>query len=157
MKLDKRKLSGREKDQAAIELLEKLREQLYSSNLTVVRQSAFHLSWMQEDGLDILKEALYSVASKRTKNAATYGLRKMRGRMTKPALAVLEEGAESSDAAIAQICKNALDVLHNKRSKSKRAAPRRRRPHRFEIRELPARGPRRTVKPRRYVRHSARH
>jgi hypothetical protein len=51
MKLEKRQPSGREKDEASIELLAKLRDQLYVSNISTVRQSAFHLSWMQEDGL----------------------------------------------------------------------------------------------------------
>lgn len=157
MKLGKRKLSGREKDDAAIELLEKLREQLYGSSMTVVRQTAFHLSWLQEDGLDILKEALYADVPKRTKGAASYGLRKMRGRMIKLALAVLKEGSESSDPATAEICSNALDVYHHRRTRPKRSfSPRKRRP-RIEIRELPARGskrPNRSGSPRRFVRHT---
>jgi hypothetical protein len=158
MKLGKRKLSGREKDDAAIELLEKLREQLYGSNMTVVRQTAFHLSWLQEDGLDILKEALYADTSKRTKSAASYGLRKMRGRMTKPALEVLKEGSESSNPATAEICRNALNVYH-RRSKPKRSYASKRKRTRIEIRELPARGskrPNRSGSPRRFVRHTGR-
>ena len=75
MRLEKRKPSGREKDEASLQLLEKLREQLYGSNLTIIRQSAFNLSWMQEDGFDILKEALFGTARRATKGAAAYGLR----------------------------------------------------------------------------------
>lgn len=142
MKLGKRKLSGREKDEAAIALLETLREQLHSSNTTVARQTAFNLSWLQEDGFDILKEALFFSKSKRTKNAATYGLRKMRGRMSKPGLALIEEGAQGEDPVTAEICKSALDVYHN-RHKPKRYVPQKKRPaSRFEIRDLPARGAR---------------
>ena len=147
MKLGKRKLSGREKDEAAIELLVTLREQLHSTNTTVARQTAFNLSWLQEDGFDILKEALFLTKSKRTKNAATYGLRKMRGRMSKPGLALIEEGAQGDDPVTAEICKSALDVYHN-RHKPKRPVPHKKRTSRFEIRDLPSRGSR----PRAYAR-----
>ena len=103
MKLAKRQLTGREKDEAAVQLLEELREQLHMGNLTVVRQTAFHLSWLQEDGFEILKEGLFSKESPRkTKNAASYGLRKMRGRMAKPALEMLKQGAEDTDRAISK-------------------------------------------------------
>ncbi len=139
MKLAKRKLSGREKDEAAIELLATLREQLHSSNTTVARQTAFNLSWLQEDGFDILKEALFLSKSKRTKNAATYGLRKMRGRMAKPGLTLIEEGAKGDDPVTAEICTSALEVYHN-RHKPKRYVPAKKRASRFEIREVPARG-----------------
>jgi hypothetical protein len=147
MKLEKRTLTGREKDEAAIQLLEKLREQLYSPNLNVVRQTAYHLSWLQEDGLEILKEALFSNATRRTKNAATYGLRKMRGRMTKPALLLIKAGTESTNSATTQACRNAIDILFNRRPKSPRRHPsQNRRPgSRFEIRDIPARGQRGNV------------
>jgi len=144
MRLGKRTPSGREKDEAAITLLAKLREQLYSTNISTVRQSAFNLSWMQEDGLDILKEALFGHAPRRTKGAAAYGLRKMRGRMRKPAEDVLIEGLKHPDRKTAEICGNALIVL--KRGKSPKRQPRRAkgRPGQFEIREVPrGRGPRR--------------
>ena len=139
MKLGRRKLSGREKDDAAIELLATLREQLHSTNTTVARQTGFNLSWLQEDGFDILKEALFLSKSKRTKNAATYGLRKMRGRMSKPGLALIEQGAEGDDPVTAEICKSALDVYH-KRHKPRRPMPQKKRTGRFEIRDLPPRG-----------------
>jgi hypothetical protein len=136
MKLGKRQPSGREKDEASIELLEKLREQLYSPNISTVRQSAFRLSWMQEDGLDILREALLGNSPRRAKSAAAYGLRKMRGRMSKKAEETLREGAAHSDPGTAEISRNALVVL----KKSKRAAKRPAGPGtrgKLEIREVP--------------------
>lgn len=144
MDLGKRKPSGREKDQASIKLLEKLRGQLYSSNSSAARQSASHLSWMQEDGLDILKEALFGGSARRTKSAAAYGLRKMRGRMKKKALEVLSEGLKHSDSGTAVVCKNALSVLQ----KGPHAKPRstgKGRPAKFQIREVPANRRRRKV------------
>ena len=59
MESEKRILTGREKDEAAIKLLEKLKEQLRSSDASNRRRAAFNLSWMQEDGLEILKCVLY--------------------------------------------------------------------------------------------------
>ena len=58
MESEKQTLTGREKDEAAIKLLKKLKEQLSSSDASNRRKAAFNLSWMQEDGLEILKEAL---------------------------------------------------------------------------------------------------
>jgi len=135
MKLEKRQPSGRERDEASIELLAKLREQLYSSNISTVRQSAFHLSWMQEDGLDILREALLGNTPRRAKSAAAYGLRKMRGRMRKRAEETLVEGTARADPATAQISRNALTVLKKGKGTGKR--PARPRPRgKFEIREV---------------------
>ncbi|MGD8499702.1 MAG: hypothetical protein PVJ86_03600 [Phycisphaerales bacterium] len=107
----RRKLSGREKDEAAIRLLEKLREQLDSAHASNRRRAAFNLSWMQEDGLEILKGALFGSAPITTKNAATYGLRKMRGRMKKMALEVLRQGLEHSDGSTREVCRGALQLL----------------------------------------------
>ncbi len=155
MKLEKRKPSGREKNEEAIQLLENLRQQLYSPNLTIVRQSAFHLSWLQEDGLDILKEALLSSTSKKTKNAATYGLRKMRGRMAKMAIDVLKEGTKHPNHITVSICENALSVL-NQKGKKRRPFVNKKRHHspRFEIRDIPPKSPRKFSKSRRPIRHS---
>jgi len=142
MRLEKRTPSGREKDDASIKFLAKLREQLYCSNISTIRQSAFNLSWMQEDGLDILREALFGDSPRRTKGAAAYGLRKMRGRMRKLAEEVLIEGLKHHDAKTAEICGNALIVL--KRGKGAAKWPRRpkrksARAPKFEIREIPGR------------------
>ncbi|MGE5294233.1 MAG: hypothetical protein ACM3VT_05340 [Solirubrobacterales bacterium] len=138
MKLEKRQPSGREKDQASIELLDRLREQLYSSNISTVRQSAFRLSWMQEDGLDILREALLVSTSRRAKSAAAYGLRKMRGRMKKRAEETLVEGTTNPDRATAEIARNALVVIKKGKAAPKRPPrPAVKRPGKFEIRDVP--------------------
>ena len=135
MRLEKRKPSGREKDQASVKLLEKLHEQLHSSNSSTARRAAFNLSWMQDDGLDILKEALFSDATRRAKSAAVYGLRKMRGRMKKMALAALSEGSRYSDSITAEVCQNALAILRQPHP-AKPAPVRKTRPARFQIREV---------------------
>ena len=112
--MEKRKLSGREKDEASIRLLKKLREQLYSSDASNRRRAAYKLSWMQEDGLDILKDALFVNCPVPTKNAAAYGLRKMRGRMKKVALELLEQGLKDLNNSTREICRNALQLLGQK-------------------------------------------
>jgi hypothetical protein len=138
MKLEQRKPSGREKDEASVKLLAKLREQLYSSNISTIRQSAFNLSWMQEDGLDILKEALLKDTPRRVKGAAAYGLRKMRGRMRKVAEGVLVEGLGHPYPSTAETCRNALIVLKRGKSAARRPMRPRRKPSggNFEIREI---------------------
>lgn len=135
MEIEKRKPSGREKDEASIKLLGKLREQLYSQHASNRRQAAFNLSWMQEDGLDILKDALFGNFPITTKNAATYGLRKMRGRMKKMALEVLKEGREHSNANTREVCRNALLRLEGK-LEHKPTSKRRVNKNRFEIRDI---------------------
>lgn len=136
MRLEKRKPSGRERDEEALKLLAKLREQLYSSNISIVRQSAFNLSWMQEDGLDILTEALFGNSPRRTKGAAAYGLRKMRGRMRKRAEEALIEGLKHPDSKTAEICGNALIVLKRGKKVGKSGRPSRGRKPKFQIREI---------------------
>jgi hypothetical protein len=136
MKLGKRQASGREKDEAAVKLLAKLREQLYSSNISTVRQSAFNLSWMQEDGLDILKEALLGDSPRRAKSAAAYGLRKMRGRMRKQAEDALMEGLGHSDPKTAEICRNALLVLKRGQPAGKRPFRPKDKGRKFEIKAV---------------------
>jgi hypothetical protein len=137
MKVEKRQPSGREKDEASVKLLAKLREQLYSSNVSTVRQSAFNLSWMQEDGLDILEEALLGDSPRRAKSAAAYGLRKMRGRMRKRAEEVLVEGLGHPDQKTAEICRNALLVLKRGKSAGKRPFRPKRKGGKFEIKVIP--------------------
>jgi hypothetical protein len=139
MKLEKRTPSGREKDEESIKLLARLREQLYSSNISTVRQSAFNLSWMQEDGLDILKEGLVEDTPRRVKSAAAYGLRKMRGRMRKKAEEVLVQALSHSDSKTAEIARNALVVLKKGKAAGKRPARPRSKPagRKFEIKEVP--------------------
>mgnify|MGYP000482361259 CR=1 FL=1 len=112
MESEKQILTGREKDEVAVKLLEKLKEQLRSSDASSRRKAAFNLSSMQEDGLEILQEALFGDSPWRTKGAAAYGLRKMRGRMRKPAEEVLVEGLKHPNPKTAEICGNALIVLN---------------------------------------------
>ena len=114
MQSEIRRQSGREKDEAAVKLLEKLQDQLRSSDALIRRRAAFNLSWMQEDGLEILKGALYGNLPTTTKNAAAYGLRKMRGRMKKIALDVLNQGLKRRDKSTRDICRNALQLLGHK-------------------------------------------
>jgi hypothetical protein len=110
MRLKKRIPSGREKDQKAIEMLARLREAVYSENPSAARHAAFNLSWMQEDGFDILKEALFGTACRATKGAAAYGLRKMRGRMKKNGMALIEQGLRHSNEGTRQVCARALSL-----------------------------------------------
>jgi len=118
MKLPKRKPTGREKDQAALKLLEKLRYKLHFGNSGRLRRSAaFHLSWMQEDGLEILQEALFGDFHKTSKTAAAYGLRNMHGRMKKKAKDVLEKGLKRTDKNTREVCKNALDIFETTKRK----------------------------------------
>jgi HEAT repeat protein len=111
MESERRKPSGREKDEAAVRLLEKLQDQLRSPDASNRRRAAFNLSWMQEDGLEILKAALYNAVPVTTKNAAAYGLRKMRGRMKKLALEVLKEGLKRPDNSTRDVSRHALRLL----------------------------------------------
>jgi hypothetical protein len=138
-RLGTRQPSGREKDEASIRLLAKLRDLLYSSDNSTARQSAFNLSWMQEDGLDILREGLLGNTPRRVKSAAAYGLRKMRGRMRKGAEAVLTEGANHPDSKTAEIARNALIVLRKGKAAGKRPARPRPRGGKLEIKEIPDR------------------
>jgi len=135
MEIEKRKPSGREKDEASIKLLNKLKEELHSQHASNRRQAAFNLSWMQEDGLEILQAALFSRAHVTTKNAATYGLRNMRGRMKKMALEVLKEGLKHPSGNTREVCRNALLRLEGKPEKkppSKGNAKK----SRYEIRDI---------------------
>lgn len=134
MIMEKRQPSGREKDEAAVKLLAQLRERLYCDNSSVARRAAFNLSWMQEDGLDILQETLLSNASHRAKSAAAYGLRSMHGRMKKLSQAVLEEGAKDSNRETRQVCRSALDLLGKPKSERIKAGQAHR--GKFRIKEV---------------------
>jgi len=134
MKLQKRKPSGREKNEASIKPLEQLREKLYS-DVSTARRAAFKLSWMQEDGLDILKETLFSNSPRSRKTAAAYGLRSMRGRMKKPALEVLKQGQANADRNIREVCRNALSLVSAKAQEKSHPEPAAE-VGKFEIREI---------------------
>ncbi len=133
--MEKKETSGREKDEESIKLLRKLREQLYSSDASNRRRAAYKLSWMQEDGLEILKETLFGSCPVPSRNAAAYGLRKMRGRMKKAALEILEQGLKHRDNSTRGICRNALQMLGQKVPKM--AAPKKPPVSHLAIRELP--------------------
>jgi HEAT repeat protein len=134
MESEKRILTSREKDEAAVKLLEKLKEQLRSSDASSRRKAAFNLSWMQEDGLDILTEALTGNNQVTTKNAAAYGLRKMRGRMKKMALGVLNQGLKHPNSSTRQVSISALQLLGKKVPDG--AAPQKRVSKKSRIREI---------------------
>lgn len=124
----------RERDPATIELLKNLRTKLFSENISIARVAAFNLSWMQEDGLTILKEAILGDYSKIVKKASAYGLRNMRGRMKKLAIEILEQGQQSQDGVTREACAKSLYLLINK------PAPRPKRAPRQKIKELPPKG-----------------
>lgn len=135
MKLEKRKISGREKDEESVRLLAQLRERLFADDASIRRRAAFNLSWMQEDGLDILKEALFGDFPARTKSAAAYGLRSMRGRMKKMAWAVFKQGLRHRDHVTKQFCKKNLSgqIAGGGGDSRKRSKPR---AGKFEVREI---------------------
>ncbi|UCG47259.1 MAG: hypothetical protein JSU94_17425 [Phycisphaerales bacterium] len=121
MTLEARKPSGREKDQEAVELLGKLREKLHSEDISTARLAGYNLSWMQEDGLEILREALFGDFSRTAKKAAAYGLRRMQGRMKKLAVEVLREGQKHQDRTTRQACTTALSLMAGKPPPQKRS------------------------------------
>jgi hypothetical protein len=105
-----KKTAGEQKAQSTIQLLRPLKEKLYCGDVSRARRAAHNLSWMQEDGLEILREALLSDASGATKNAAGYGLRHMQGRMKKAAIEVLRVGLRYPDPMTRDISKKALQM-----------------------------------------------
>ena len=111
MELESQKEIDEQKEEMSRQLLGKLREQLHSSNASIRRRAAFNLSWMQEDGLDILKSILLGEFPETSKNASAYGLRKMQGRMKKKALDVFKEGLRFRNNLTGEICRNALVLL----------------------------------------------
>ncbi len=100
-----------EKTQESITLFERLTEKIRSKNPSIARKTALNLSWLQEDGLEILKNALIGDETHTTKSAAAYGLRKMQGRMKKIARKLLEDGCNMPDTETKKVCENALRVL----------------------------------------------
>lgn len=109
--------SGRGRDEAAIELLRQLREKLFSGDISTARLAGFHLSWKQEDGLAILKEALFGDYPRTTKKAAAYGLRSMHGRMKQLGAEVLQQGLNHRDRVTREACVKALSLMKDQASK----------------------------------------
>jgi hypothetical protein len=150
MKLEQRKPSGREKDEAAVVALAQLREKLHSAEISLARKAAFNLSWMQEDGLEILAEALFGSFPRDTKKAAAYGLRSMNGRMRKLAEETLTKGLTHANRVTKDACAKSLQLMKEGPAPRKPGFQKRRpRPRRPGIREFHGRGPgRNQVSPR---------
>ena len=115
-------LSEQEQHDAAVELLEKLKKKLHSDDIAIARVAAHRLSWMQEDGLDILREALFGSHPRTAKKAAAYGMRSMKGRMKKLAMEILEKGSKHRNPTTKAVCEKALFLL--KGGVPKKSAPR---------------------------------
>jgi len=111
MESESKKDKDKQKEEMSRQLREKLKGQLHSTNASVRRRAAYNLSWMQEDGLDILKGILLGDFTETAKNASAYGLRKMQGRMKKKALDVFKEGLKERNNITGLICRNALVLL----------------------------------------------
>jgi len=144
MEVKREKHSGQEKTEDSTKLLRKLGEQLYSSNGSIRRQAGFNLSWMQEDGLEILKGALFGDSPITTRNAAAYGLRKVHGRMKKMALEVFKQGREHQQRSIREVCTKALILIGEitpEKAPAKKATAKR-----LRIREIPKK-----VRPKRKI------
>lgn len=109
--MENNELTERQRDPEEIELLKKLRVKLFSDNISKARLAAFNLSWKQEDGMAILSEALFGSYERTTKKAAAYGLRSMKGRMTKLAMQVLEKGLTHRDRTTKAACIKSLALM----------------------------------------------
>jgi hypothetical protein len=101
----------RERDPATIEKLKQLRQKLMSDNISYARVAAFQLSWLQEDGMAVLQEALFGNYPQTAKKAAAYGIRSMRGRMKKVAVEVLEKGITHQDRTTREVSKTSLGLM----------------------------------------------
>ncbi|MBL7214537.1 MAG: hypothetical protein ISS71_02530 [Phycisphaerae bacterium] len=126
-----KKPSERQRDEATVALLKKLREKLLSDHISTARVAAYRLSWLQEDGLAILKEALFGKYPRTAKKASAYGLRNMKGRMKKMAAEVLEQGLNHSDRTTQAACLKSLqlmrgEVVPNGKAQNKPRSSRRR-------------------------------
>jgi hypothetical protein len=99
------------RDEATIEKLKQLRGKLMSPDISRARVAGFQLSWLQEDGMAVLQEALFGSYSQTTKRAAAYGLRSMRGRMKKVAVEVLEKGVAHQDRTTREVSKTSLGLM----------------------------------------------
>jgi hypothetical protein len=110
----------RQRQPETVERLKNLRMKLVSENISTARVAAYKLSWMQDDGLTILKEALFGDYSRTTKKAAAYGMRNMKGRMKKEAIEVLEQGLTHRDKTTKAACLKSLQLLRGEVVPSKR-------------------------------------
>ncbi len=138
---DKKTPEREEKEKTSLELLRKLREKLFSEHISTARLAAQRLGWLQDDGLTILKEALFGDYSKIVKKAAAYGLRSMRGRMKRAAIEVLQQGLIHRDRTTQAACLKSLQIIHGEIPKrtgpGKKSQPPRK-GGKMHIQELPA-------------------
>ena len=122
----------RQRTEETIEKLKQLRQKLMSDNISHARVAAFQLSWLQEDGMAVLQEALFGNYPQTAKRAAAYGLRSMRGRMKKAAVEVLEKGLEHQDRITREVSKTSLGLMRGEivikppKRKSKKFTPKNR-------------------------------
>jgi hypothetical protein len=148
MVMENKEQQNLEKTQESIKLFERLTEKIRSKNPSIARKTALNLSWLQEDGFEILKAALIGDETHTTKSAAAYGLRKMQGRMKKIARKLLEDGCNMTDAETKKVCENAQRVINqppkpiakqpqNQENKNSPKIP---------IREIPTKRTQRTVR-----------
>ena len=128
--------SGLGRDEAAIELLRQLREKLFSGDISTARLAGFNLSWKQEDGLAILKEALFGDYPRTAKKAAAYGLRSMHGRMKQLGAEVLQQGLNHRDRVTREACVKALALMKGQASR-KGGSGGKPKPGKSRIREIP--------------------
>lgn len=99
------------RDEQTIAKLKDLSQKLLSGDINKARLAAHQLSWMQEDGFTLLKMALFGRYNRDTKKAAAYGLRRMKGRMKKAAIALLQEGLNDRDRMTKAASKKALQLM----------------------------------------------
>jgi len=115
-----------ERDERTIKLLRELREKLHSRNISTARVAAYQLSWRQEDGLLILKEALFGDYERTTKKAAAYGKRSMKGRMFKLATETIEQGLKHRDKTTKAACIKCLAIMKGEAPKKSGGGSKRR-------------------------------
>ncbi len=111
MSFDNSKSSQRQRSEASVELLRKLKGKLLSDDISTARLAALNLSWKQEDGLAILTEALFGNYPRTAKKAAAYGLRSMNGRMQKMGSEVLEQGLRHRDRTTKAACIKSISLM----------------------------------------------
>jgi len=120
------------RDEATIEKLKQLRLKLMSPDISRARVAGFQLSWLQEDGMAVLQEALFGNYSQTTKRAAAYGMRSMRGRMKKVAVEVLEKGVNHQDRVTRDVSKTSLGLMRGEitiKPPRRKSKPHGKRPH----------------------------
>jgi hypothetical protein len=118
----------RVRDEKTLQLLAQLKAKLYAGNISHARKAAHNLSWLQEDGFEILRDALLCQRSDSIKTAAAYGLRQMRGRMKPMALETLRQGLDSQNSVTRRVCKKTALLLNNPRAAMEAANANRARP-----------------------------